>query len=146
MLTVRPATLADATEINAVSAHLGYAPLSDTVARAQLEALIASGDDAVYVAEIDRGIAGWIHLFRARRLASPAFHEIGGLVVDPAHRRQGVGQALVCYARDHLTGHLRVRCRNDRESTHRFYESLGFTDTKSQRVFELPAPDSLNST
>lgn len=138
MPTLRTATLTDATAINAVSVHLGYAPLSDTAARAQLDALITSDDHSVFVAEIENTVVGWIHLFRAHRLASPAFHEIGGLVVDPTHRRQGIGQALVRHACATTPGTVRVRCRDDREGTHRFYESLGFTATKSQRVFELP--------
>jgi len=131
----RDATLADASAINSVSRALGYTPLSDTEAQAQLEALMASPDDRVYVAEVDQRVVGWVHVFRARRVASLPFHEIGGLAVDPACRRQGIGRALVQHACSQFEGPVRVRCRDDRTETHSFYEALGFTATKGQRVF-----------
>lgn len=52
--------------------------------------------DGVLVAELADGIAGYVKLGPALRLES-ARHvlEIKGLAVSPAHRRRGVGRALV---------------------------------------------------
>jgi ribosomal protein S18 acetylase RimI-like enzyme len=52
--------------------------------------------DGVLVAELAEGIAGYVKLGPALRLES-ARHvlEIKGLAVSPAHRRRGVGRALV---------------------------------------------------
>ena len=81
---------------------------------------------------------GWIHLFLARRLASSEFYEIGGLVVSPKVRRQGVGRALVAQAHEFSTANnltLRVRCNARRIAACQFYRELGFHEDKSQQVF-----------
>ncbi|MEM6986960.1 MAG: GNAT family N-acetyltransferase [Pseudomonadota bacterium] len=135
MPDIKAATVEDAEGINAVSAHLGYTPLSPSDARDALTQLLDTGHDRVYIALQDRHIVGWIHLFLARRVASPAFFEIGGLVVDPAFRRRGIARALVDHATAQADKPVRVRCRDDRSETHRFYLSLGFKTSKTQRVF-----------
>ncbi|MEM9605523.1 MAG: GNAT family N-acetyltransferase [Pseudomonadota bacterium] len=139
MLHIRDATEADAAALNAVSKHLGYRALSEAEARATLAGVLAAPDHRVHLAEHDGQVVGWIHVFLARRVASPPFHEIGGLVVDPAHRRCGVGAALVAHAHAEAGGTVRVRCRADRSATHRFYAALGFTESKTQCVFSLTA-------
>ncbi len=136
MQYVREAVLADAVEINCVSKHLGYDALTECEATEKLHTLIESSVDQVYVCEYQGDLVGWIHIFRANRLASPSFYEIGGLVVKPNVRGLGLGKALVRYAGERHKGVIRVRCNVTRSEAHRFYEGLGFTGSKSQRVFQ----------
>ena len=133
---VRPAIESDAIGINAISTYLGYSELSDSDAKDKLSQLLHAPDNEVYVVEANGRIAGWLHLFFARRLASQDFYEIGGLVVDPDCREQGLGGALINYVENRHQGKLRVRCNEKRPETHKFYTARGFNQTKAQRIFE----------
>tara|TARA_Y100001960_G_C14199168_1_gene598720 strand:- start:41 stop:460 length:420 start_codon:yes stop_codon:yes gene_type:complete len=131
----RLAVIDDAEEINSVSTHLGYQRLSENQASEKLLSLLNSEADQIFVAELKGKIIGWIHLFYARRLASNDFYEIGGLVVNPEYRGQGIGKNLVKFATSQVTEEVRVRCNETRLESHLFYEQQGFKSTKSQRVF-----------
>ncbi|NAW86633.1 GNAT family N-acetyltransferase [Photobacterium halotolerans] len=133
---IRRASESDAIGINKVSEHLGYSKLPSNESIMKLQELLHSSQDQVFVAEHNGLIIGWLHLFYARRLASDNFFEIGGLVVSPDTRGHGVGRALVQYAQDKNSGKFRVRCNEKRLDTHKFYESIGFSGSKVQRVFQ----------
>jgi GNAT superfamily N-acetyltransferase len=134
---VRPARPTDAAAIARVAAALGYPPAGE----APLAAVLASGDHHVLVAEAEGAVVGWAHVFVARRVASAAFAELGGLAVEPAARRQGAGRALVAaagaWARQRGVARLRVRVDGRREEAHAFYEALGASRVKAQSVFEI---------
>lgn len=135
-LIFRPAVLGDAKQINGLSMHLGYGQIEMTSTQQQLTTLLESDREAVYVAEQQEQLIGWIHCFKALRLASASFYEIGGLVVCPTQRQQGIGRQLVEYAiRQHI-GTWRVRCNSKRHESHLFYQALGFSQSKSQHIFE----------
>ena len=133
---IRLATESDAYEINGVSLYLGYSALSDSDVLEKLSELINSESDEVYVAEYLDKVVGWLHLFYACRLASDNFIEIGGLVVIPDFRGQGLAKQLVQTACSKHQGKIRVRCNDTRIESHKFYEQLGFCSIKVQRVFE----------
>jgi GNAT superfamily N-acetyltransferase len=65
--------------------------------------------------------------------------EIAGLVVDERFHREGVGRDLVGrvegWAVEQGVGQASVRCRTTRAEAHRFYESLGYSQAKTQIVF-----------
>lgn len=138
--SVRPATQSDIPALAALADQLGYAADSAAIAP-RLQALQGSSDHAVWVAEIDGRVRGWVHVFRALRVESDAFAEIGGLVVDQAVRGGGLGRVLVkvCedWARAQGLHQLRVRSNAVRLTTHEFYQHLGFAVQKSQQVFML---------
>lgn len=131
----RLAVIDDAEEINSVSTYLGYQKLSEKQTSEKLLSLLDSEADLIFVAELKGKIIGWVHLFYARRLASNDFYEIGGLVVNPEYRGQGIGKNLVKFATSQVTQEVRVRCNQTRLKSHRFYEQQGFKSIKSQRVF-----------
>lgn len=133
---IRSASESDAIGINKVSEHLGYSQLSPTESITKLQELLDSSQDQVFVAEQNGLIIGWLHLFYARRLASDNFFEIGGLVVSPYSRGYGVGRALVQFSQDKNLGKFRVRCNEKRLDAHKFYESIGYSGNKVQRVFQ----------
>ena len=140
MMTVREAVIGDAPAINELSRCLGYAALNEDVLMLNFGLILAASSDKLWVCEQEKKIVGWIQVFSAYRVASRPTIEIGGLVVDRASRRQGLGRKLVAQARqwaEEQNRSLRVRCNTRREDTHKFYESVGFVLAKSQNVFEF---------
>jgi GNAT superfamily N-acetyltransferase len=55
---------------------------------------------------------------------------VENLVVDPAHRRRGIGRALMDYARDRAREagcyKMQLLSNTKRKEAHRFYKKLGF--------------------
>jgi N-acetylglutamate synthase-like GNAT family acetyltransferase len=137
---IRTATLKDAKSINSLSLHLGYESTPHDIAEERLQCLLESANDEVWVFEESSIILGWIHVFKAYRVASSSFNEIGGLVVNPKVRKKGIGRKLVEFAAKQATNQsieLRVRCNSQREETHQFYIKAGFTNSKAQYVFKM---------
>jgi len=140
MSRIREATRNDSESINRLSQDLGYDIVSQSVAEERIKKIIESKIDYLWVFEDDNQIIGWIHIFLAQRVASASFVEIGGLVVASNYRRQGVGKRLVEYAvlwAKTRNLKIRVRCNEQRTDTQIFYESVGFSSTKTQHVFEI---------
>ena len=139
-ILIRPAALADAADLAALSGQLGY-PSTPAQIAARLAAL-AGAADAVQVAEVDGRVAGWIHVCSHRPLESEPSAEIAGLVVDESRRGRGIGRLLVeaalAWARRQGYAGIRVRSNVVRADAHRFYEGLGFQRVKTQVTFTRP--------
>jgi len=131
-LTTRDARAADAADIARLLDQLGY-PSRASAVGARLERLVIVGDRVV-VAEVDERVVGVAHLH-----VSPALErerpaaKICALVVDEAHRAQGVGRALVeaveAEARLRNCSLLYLTTADRREDAHEFYERVGFEQT-----------------
>jgi GNAT superfamily N-acetyltransferase len=56
------------------------------------------------------------------------------------YRRQGIGKVLTekvtKWAKQSKVRKIRVRCNTTRSETHKFYEKLGYTETKEQKIFD----------
>jgi GNAT superfamily N-acetyltransferase len=142
--SVRPGCDQDSAEIARLASQLGY-PASASTIRYRLDRLLKSPSDAVFVAESGDGpLAGWIHGTLSQFLESDYRLEIAGLVVDELWQRRGIGRALVSRVEEWAVGHgveqASVRCRTTRAEAHQFYQSLGYTPTKTQIVFRKPLP------
>ena len=139
-LLLRKATLKDAEAICRLSGELGY---KTTIEKTQirLKEVSRNDDHLVVVVCDDQHVIGWIHAFYSITIESDSFIEIGGLVIDNTFRRKGLGKMLVqkIIEWSHLkyTNKVRVRCNVVRKETHRFYESMGFSLTKEQKIFDL---------
>lgn len=132
-------TAADAPAVAILSEQL-----SDPIPSATISERLASPhfteDHGCYVAEQDRVVLGWVDVFRVHMLISPHFFaEIGGLVVDANARRQGVGRALMAqaeaWAAEHGYAEIRLRSGLHRTDAHEFYQSIGYTLTKTSHMF-----------
>jgi GNAT superfamily N-acetyltransferase len=137
--SVRQAREQDYAEIARLAKQLGY-PASDDTMRTRLCRLLSSLNDAVFVAESEAGgLSGWIHGTLTQFLESDFRVEIAGLVVDKEFHRRGVGRDLVKqverWALEHGVTQSSVRCQTFRVEAHQFYESLGYSQTKTQIVF-----------
>ena len=139
MISLRPATPADARAIGALCAQLGY-PSSEAEIRHRLEALARSPDCEITVADDGGAAVAFVQVSIHRAIESGAWAEIDGLVVEESRRGQGIGAELVAHARAWAAGRgmprLRVRTNEKRAEAHCFYERLAFTLTKSQRVYD----------
>lgn len=129
----------DAGELVRLAAQLGYS-VPESAVRSRIARINGSSNDCLLVAENPDGtLAGWIHGYLSQLVESEFRVEIGGLIVDEASRRRGVGRLLVqrieVWAAEHGARELSVRCQEARHESHRFYESLKFVHTKTQRVF-----------
>ncbi|KZN13926.1 GNAT family N-acetyltransferase [Marinomonas sp. TW1] len=140
MSNIRIATLADSKSINSLSFYLGYGSTPQEVADERLRCVLQSSSDNVWVFEESDSILGWLHVFKAYRVASGMFYEIGGLVVAPDARKKGIGRKLVEFAAKESEAEnieLRVRCNSQRKDAHEFYKRLGFSASKTQSVFKM---------
>ena len=141
--TIRPARIEDAEALADLSSQLGYPSSPDDVRR-RLVPLLGQAGHLIFVAEA-KGLGthphclGWIHGFVKHTIEADSAVELGGLVVDEAWRGQGVGRLLIDaverWARSVECGTVTVRCNAIRERAHVFYQNLGYSVVKTQRVF-----------
>jgi GNAT superfamily N-acetyltransferase len=138
LIAVRRATAIDAARIAELSGILGYPADSSSLAP-RLERLLARTEDAVFVAEAESGVVGWIHGAEQELLESGRRCEIFGLVVDPGYRSQGVGRRLVTaveqWAANRGLGQMTVRSNVTRAESHPFYQRLGYIPAKTQHAY-----------
>jgi GNAT superfamily N-acetyltransferase len=129
----------DAAAVALLSEELGYATSAAEMSQ-RIVALASSPEDAVFVAVLGLTPVAWIHVACVTLLESARHAEIRGLVVTFALRGRGIGGQLVAqaeeWARSRGVARIRVRSNVLRERTHRFYENLGYTTTKAQKVFD----------
>lgn len=129
----------DLPALEALLPHLGYhVTLAELTAR--YERARNSPEHAFLVTE-GAGVTGWAHVFGVRLLESAGYAELGGIVVAPEHRRQGIGKGLVAacaqWARSRGFQRLRLSSGVHRDEAHRFYEAFGFHKAKAAYAFEM---------
>ena len=137
---IRTATAADAAALATLSGELGYPSTADQV-RARLR-LLDDPERTLLVAEAGDQVAGFIDVHVQRVVESEPYGEVGGLVVGAAHRRTGVGAALLTAAADWSRGRglerMWIRANLARVGPHAFYEVVGCAIVKDQRVYDYP--------
>lgn len=138
MTELRRATLDDASRLVDLNDQLGY-PSSEPELRERLRPILASPDDAVFVATADDRPIGWVHAAVERGLEASHAAGLRGLVVDDAHRSSGIGAELLRaaerWAAERGCRTMTVRSRITRERAHRFYEREGYELVKTSHVF-----------
>jgi GNAT superfamily N-acetyltransferase len=138
-LRIRPAAPEDAERIAALSTQLGY-PSSEDQVRDRLARIRKEADHAVLVAELpDERIIGWVHVRVSHLVESDPEAELGGLVVDEAHRGSGAGRLLTESAEEWARGKglrsVYLRSNIIRKEAHEFYKRLGYHVVKTQYAF-----------
>lgn len=86
-----------------------------------------SKGEALFVAEIDGQIAGFVSLYRVMDF-------IHLLFIAPEYRRQGVGHALLTVMRREAKGPLTLKCVMTNEDALKFYASEGFVIKRENRL------------
>lgn len=144
-VTIRPANVSDAQAVATLSGCLGYAVDAPSTAEF-LEQISEEPGHAVWVAEYEGMVAGWIEFATLRSVTTPHEVLIIGLVVDEACRGKGIGKRLVLAVEDwgfkQGLAAVRVRSQVKRSDAHRFYEGLGYGLVKSQHMFRKGLHDS----
>ncbi len=137
---IRPAAAGDAPALCRLNREeMGYDyPLEDTARR--LLHLIASPTDALLVAESDEGILGYVHAQHYELLYAPPMKNIMGIAVSSAHRRKGIGKALLerveQLAREDGCSMVRLVSGASRTQAHEFYRTLGYGGGRAQLNFK----------
>ena len=136
---VRPMHADDLPAVRELSAQLGY-PTGEDALAARFARIDAMSDAAIFVAEHDHRVIGWVEVHSRWVLESEPCAEIVGLVVDGMTRRQGAGRALVSqveeWARQQGFARVRVRSNAARVESHAFYPALGYERRKTQHTYE----------
>jgi len=137
---IRDITEGDAEAVNVLSFQLGYEmPLEQTLAN--IKSVLGTKGHNAFVAVHENKIVGWIGVAHALQIESAPFSEIRGLIVDERYRGHGIGKKLIekvkQWSKDNGNKTLRLRTNMIRKEAHLFYQHLGFTEIKEQKVFEM---------
>ena len=145
MFSIRPATQADSSAIAALYTAVGY-PATAAEMSARLSRVITDPAHGVLVAELtaDRTVAGAVHVAIYPILDSDDAAQIIGLAVAAPQQRQGLGRALLeraeRWARERHCRAVHLRTNILRTDSHSFYARLGYTNAKTQFVFQKKLP------
>jgi GNAT superfamily N-acetyltransferase len=138
-ISLRKINVGDSEEVAQLSKQLGY-EVSIEQTKYNITATLENKHCQAYVAIFENKVVGWIFVAHIILIESPAFCEIRGLVVDDKYRRHNIGKLLVEKVKQwckEKSDKLRVRCNVKRKDAHTFYEHVGFTEKKEQKVFEI---------
>lgn len=140
IIQLNTVTESQALEIHDLSNQLGYENDPQLLFK-RLKQIVSLKDHAVFVAQLDSQIVGWLHCLVCIRIESPVFVEVAGLVVDEHARGQQIGKKLIeaskHWGRCQHISIMRIRCNVVRTESHQFYQALGFISNKAQKVFEM---------
>jgi GNAT superfamily N-acetyltransferase len=128
----------DSAQLAGLAGELGYPSTPDQV-ETRLAGILSRPDQAVFVAEVEERIAGWVHVFACPTVELDLYAEVGSLVVDRDQRGRGIGKALMekaeAWASERGIYEIRLRSNVLRREAHQFYEGLGYERIKSQFTF-----------
>lgn len=95
--------------------------------------------EAVFAAEVDGTVVGYIHAEIYNTLYFASMINILGLAVSLDHRRQGVGRALITcaenWAKEQEINIVRLNSGSSRKEAHEFYRAMGYDNEKMQVRF-----------
>ena len=137
-LKLRRAKRSDAPSIAELSGELGYPATTEDI-RTRLAELKPARQHAVFLAEADELVIGWIHVSLVPLLEVPRRAEINGLIVADGQRGHGAGAKLLeaaeRWARAKECKGMSVRSNVIRDRAHVFYERHGYQHFKTQKAF-----------
>ena len=140
-LKIRRAKGSDARYLAALSGELGY-PVTTAEMKRRLSRLKPAANNAVFVAETQGEVIGWVHVSVNYLMEVAVRAEVNGLVVSEKQRSNGAGARLLeaaeKWARGKRCVNMSVRSNVVRERAHAFYERHGYEHYKTQKAFRKP--------
>lgn len=141
LVKIRHAKPADVPRIAELSGELGY-PTSKNEMKQRFAGIKPASAHAVFVAEYQKTVVGWIHVSITPLLEVPRRAEVNGLIVADGQRSLGAGAKLLeaaeSWARKKHCSGMSVRSNVIRERAHAFYERQGYSHIKTQKAFRKP--------
>ena len=137
-MTIRKACTADSSAIAEITAEgLGYRCAPERVARNI--AALDPAHAAVFVAELDGEIAGFVEPQVYESIYLSPLVNILGLAVRASCRGKGIGRALMAvaerWAKEMGAAGVRLNSGAGRTEAHAFYRRIGYTSEKQQLRF-----------
>ncbi len=136
-LIIREAQNKDYEDIAILCDQLGYPTKSEDIPL-RLKQIGDLGHHAVFVAELDHQVIGWVHVYLCPLLVSPMQAQLGGLVVHSNQRGKGVGTRLMeqaeAWSLSHACQYLTILTNITRTNTHKFYDNLGYVTIKTEHA------------
>lgn len=117
--------------------ELGYSVEAEDLKR-NIEEILKRGGQIIIAEDDESGIVGTICVTIDARLAEGVYAEIVSLIVEDKVRGKGIGKELVKRAEDwakEKVHKVRVRANEVRNDAHLFYESQGYNQVKTQRIY-----------
>jgi GNAT superfamily N-acetyltransferase len=140
-LGIRRMAETDAKVVATLAGELGY-PNETEAIRTRIRAIGELDLLLVAVDASDKAV-GFIQAHRLCIIEVGFRVEILGLVVSSSARRSGIGRRLIAeverWARNIGAEAVSVRSNTKRTEAHIFYPALGYTNIKTQAVYEKPA-------
>jgi len=143
-VSIRFATLEDASEIARLLTQLGHPNTTDDI-QSKWPIWVEAGNVALVMEGSDGKLAGvatlgcMVTLHRSKPVG-----RIVAIVVDEACRRQGIGKALVLAAEEYLRregcGLVELTSNTKLTDAHQFYQSLGYRITSYRFMKDLGHP------
>lgn len=135
---IRKIELKDAGELCKIcSEEMGY-ECAPALVKSKIEKLDLKRE-AVFVAEEESQLLGFIHVERYEVLYFESMANILGLAVKKDFQKQGLGKALLLaaenWAQENGIHLMRLNSGINRTDAHGFYEHLGYVSEKEQKRF-----------
>jgi GNAT superfamily N-acetyltransferase len=140
-LRIGRARAKDAARLAELSGQLGYPATAKEIAQ-RMKRIKPAALHAIFVAEAERGIVGWLHVSVTPLLETALRAEVNGLIVDEGQRSLGAGAKLLEAAEQWAKARgcqgMSVRSNVVRERAHGFYLRNGYEHYKTQKAFRKP--------
>jgi GNAT superfamily N-acetyltransferase len=138
---IRHARKSDVPRLAELSGELGY-PATAEEMKERFAQIKPAARHAVFVAELEKKVIGWIHVSVTPLLEVACRAEVNGLIVADGHRSSGAGAKLLDAAEKWARGKkckgMSVRSNVIRDRAHAFYERQGYLHIKTQKAFRKP--------
>lgn len=137
-MMIRKANVQDAFAICKISSDdLGYSCSDELVSNRIMD--LDHSREAVFVAEIDNTVVGYIHAEVYNLLYFESMVNILGIAVSSDCRGQGIGKSLLKqvedWAKEIGINSIRLNSGISRKEAHAFYRAMGFDSEKEQICF-----------
>ena len=140
-VSIRHARKSDVPRLAELSGELGY-PATAEEMKERFAQIKPAARHAVFVAELEKKVIGWIHVSVTPLLEVACRAEVNGLIVADGHRSSGAGAKLLDAAEKWARGKkckgMSVRSNVIRDRAHAFYERQGYLHFKTQKAFRKP--------